>query len=225
MKLFSEEEWDSSSSESSVYEEPEDAGSDEDIMVEIIRERLLNGWSGDEDSDTSLELEDLFSAPSEIENIVLVEKIEEVVIVVPEPEELKPVNLTQRSVGFEIKKTHIGPNGEILTTTKNIKWQSQLDPTEPKKKKAFKVPPPVTPPIPSNPWLALSAMKMNSSVLAGFGKKNSEKGAFNISSSPAAIRAFSESRKREMEKVKFNHFSAVSNADLSSPMGRFVMIF
>jgi hypothetical protein len=89
---------------------------------------------------------------------------------------------------FEIKKTQIGPNGEILTTTKSIKWQSHKgvgESSDGKKKKnaernehnyskslSNQIP------IHSNisslynqapmvpPWLALAAMKMNPATYA-----------------------------------------------------------
>jgi hypothetical protein len=56
-------------STSSVYEEPSDIDSDEDIMVEIVRDRLLNGWTSEEEEEEELIFEDFF----EIEKPEIVE--------------------------------------------------------------------------------------------------------------------------------------------------------
>ncbi|KAJ3348183.1 Ras GTPase [Kappamyces sp. JEL0680] len=216
---------DSSSSDSSVYEEPEEEDhSDQEIMEDIVRERLLTGWEDSESEEEEEDLEKLLDAAqdndelpamdpdseeSESEEAILQQetwaiqseveqKINEGTMHVVDALDYGKEQDLPKRLGFEIKKSQVGPNGEITTTTKNIRWQTQKGGSDDssKRKKAVPAAPsplpsaspaapvgntpnsnaalqPFLPPFLSNnpatpsalpSWLALSAVKMNSST-------------------------------------------------------------
>lgn len=266
------------SAESSVYEEPEDENSDEDIMVEIVRERLLNGWEDSEEEDffsvSDHENEDRmlqsetaaiqfsahkysvdsdrrvagFATTPVVPMVQLNQPLEffygsnlSSINVVPKNLGFESTPLAQKvsnassgppataapkSFGFDIKKTLIGPNGEITTTTKNIKWQSQgsVAYEQAKKKKSTTVVPaieqrPFHPSstqefkkpniknlipasISSNPWFALKSIQKSSESSPKPYSERRRSGiplnhVSSLISSPAAIKVFSDLRKIE----------------------------
>lgn len=233
-----------------VYEEPDEAG--DDIMLEIVQEQLTS-WTSSEEEDASLDgffkspeleavKESLAGPPQDIKLEPEIDQIEEddlakVSVVVkskpkPKPVMVEPLPIVeppQRSIAFDIKKTQIGPNGEILTTTKSIKWQpvptvstNNQTAFKSKKKPAKKIsnfaasPAPATrindtpAPIAANQWLALAALNISNMQKAKGNGNGMFKQPVNLNSvataaaalmaNPAAMQALTELRKREMHK-------------------------
>lgn len=142
------------SAESSVYEEPEEYDTDEDIMAEIVRERLLNGWDSEEDfesgpsSDHEHEEEMLIAETAAIQNDYNMKSFgrsNENFIAPPITQD--PIT---QDFDVDVKKV-----GELAF---NGKWAVVENPKTPKPdvKKT-----PVS--VSSNPWAALSAIKQQSS--------------------------------------------------------------
>lgn len=209
-------------------------------MVEIVRERLLNGWTSEEESDVVMEFSDheIQANPVVVEPEATVESVpffdnpyeyyeEEAVLELPE-EPKEPNVLPEPAKG---KKSNKKKAKQSVNT--------KLEET-----------PKLTTPQNTNPWFALAAMNMNTSFMnqskfktpdsKGSKKPNGKKtgkpanstpntpqnlNVANIASSllkrpvtmtsvanaaaalmqsPAALRAFSELRKREMEKYMEN---------------------
>ncbi|KAJ3325595.1 hypothetical protein HDV06_003413 [Boothiomyces sp. JEL0866] len=223
------------SSAESVYEEPsgDDSQSDEDIMIEIVKDKLLNGWSSEEEVEE--EFEEPFSpAPTEAS---IQEIIEENFVPVLVKEETKAPGVVETR---KRKQEPVTPQTPQPKESKPIK----VEVSEAKKRKTN----PVTPQTPANQipaqttpsnitsatWYAIAAMNMNSSVLSNYQKplttpvksdippqNMNAAAAANIASqllkrpvnmnsvataaaaliaNPAAMKAFSELRRREMDK-------------------------
>ncbi|KAJ3312565.1 hypothetical protein HDV04_002882 [Boothiomyces sp. JEL0838] len=223
------------SSAESVYEEPsgDDSQSEEDIMIEIVKDKLMNGWSSEEE-EVEEEFEEPFSpAPTEAsvqevieENFVPVAVKEEPTVPevveskkrkqeppqTPQPKDIKPV------------KAEVNDAKKRKTTPATPQTPVNQIPNQ-------------TPPssnITSATWYAIAAMNMNSSVLSNYQKplttpvksdiptpNMNAAAAANIASqllkrpvnmnsvataaaaliaNPAAMKAFSELRRREMDK-------------------------
>jgi hypothetical protein len=162
-------------STSSVYEEPSDNDSEEDIMVEIVRDRLMNGWtSEEEEEEEDLILEELFhdqdveiasfevSSSVEMQEELEVEEVEVVEVKVEEPEVKKvPVVKVDMPVTPKIVKVEEKRKSGSQSTLFN----SQVDITpKPKIELNSKIT------SSSNPWLALAAMNKSSSFASPFPK-------------------------------------------------------
>jgi hypothetical protein len=212
-----------STSSSSVYEEPDDGTfSDDDIMAEIVKDRLLNGWTSEEDE----EFDEFFE---------LEEFVEPEIPLIVEPKK-EPV-VKKEVVQAQVKKQPVVKQEKTPVTPKVIKIEDRKKGQSSVFNSQVELTPkqitPNTSTTPSNPWLALAAMNMNSSfspfpkttvkppATPDFSSQNLNAAAtiasnllkrpVNMNSvataaaalmaSPAAMKAFSELRKRELDKV------------------------
>ncbi|KAJ3273072.1 Ras GTPase [Terramyces sp. JEL0728] len=249
------------SSAESVYEEPsgDDSQSEEDIMIEIVKDKLLNGWSSEEEAEE--EFEEPFS-PAPTEDTIQ-EVIEENYVPVQVKEEPKAAGIAETK---KRKQEPAAPQTPLPRESKPVKVEQDA-----KKRKTMPVTPqtptnpPISTPTPQTPnitsatWYAIAAMNMNSSVLSNYPKPSPLKtdiptpnmnaaAAANIASqllkrpvnmnsvataaaaliaNPAAMKAFSELRRREMDKftetmnlhakIKAAAQAAVAAAGTNSP--------
>jgi hypothetical protein len=207
------------SSTSSVYEEPTDDDSEEDIMVEIVRDRLMNGWtSEEEEEEEELILEELFndeeveiatfqvSPPIEVKDELEIDEVEAIEVKLEEPEVKKvplvkvEIPTTPKIVKVEEKRK----NGSQSTL-----FNSQVDVTpKPKIDLNSKIT------SSSNPWLALAAMNKSSSLVSPFPKGNLQATAESPSITSAATIA------SNLLKRSVNTNTSISNAAaalISSP--------
>jgi hypothetical protein len=218
-----------SSASESVYEEPDvHNDSEEDIMIEIVRDKLLNGWNSDDDnffhSDDEI-LEGTFNVfPSDFEQVFGQEDevgsvgspVVDVVDVEPE------VKVEERP---QIFKEPVTPLVKVTTKTPaTLLKVEELKLNRPATSTIFNSNTDVTPSkSPANPWFALAAMNMNNSILHSgrlmrtpinmspetptqhstnllkrpLTMNSVATAAAALMASPAAMRAFSELRKRE----------------------------
>ena len=178
----------STSSDESVYEEPDQGQSDEDVMIEIVKEKILNGWTSNEEerSEEDHAHEDFFFTFDE-EYPIKAEVFDEGIVSEPE--------ITDEDTKFDMNK--------IKSPQKTPKVNENPNTT-------------TTPSLPANPWVALAAIKnnaMNSTKTPIIKVENSKKtnnmlkkplnmasvasAAAALMNSPAALRALSELRKRD----------------------------
>jgi hypothetical protein len=177
------EQFSSSSEESSVYEEPEEYDTDEDIMAEIVRERLLNGWDSEEDfeslpsSDHENEQEILMAETAAIQNDYNMKSFgnNETCIA--------PVTRDPITQDFDVDVKKVG---ELAF---NGKWAVNTDPKTPKSSVRKT-------PVSSNPWAALSAIKQQSS---GSAFSN----AFASNPSPSLFAASKKKEKKSLLSTPF----------------------
>ena len=205
----------STSSDESVYEEPDTENgqnSDEDIMVEIVREKILNGWTSNEEESS----EDEYSH----DEIFLTAHVDEYPIkdeIVETP--IKSIAFEPESDDDETVKVEMSTESKKFKTPQNSSKGNNNDAHSSSTQ--------------SNPWVALAAIKGTNALLNTNAKKNAKpplelntknlnsaaavasnmlKRPLNMASvasaaaalmnSPAALRAFSELRKRDLSKPK-----------------------
>ncbi|KAI8903745.1 phosphate-induced protein 1 conserved region-domain-containing protein [Gorgonomyces haynaldii] len=202
-----------SESDPEVYEEPDTSdGEGDEIMLEIVQERLVQGWSSSSDDES--ELEELFTpemvpVPAPVPQKLELDNDIEELLQVETVEPMEPIDLQkeEKPLSFDIKKTQI-VNGEIVSTTKSIKWQpGQQTPAPPKKKNPPKKQPQKTP-VANNQWLAMAALNMSNQKP----KPTPPKTPLNLTSvasaaaalmaNPAALKALTELRKTQLSKIQ-----------------------
>jgi hypothetical protein len=246
-------EYEESCSSDSVYEEPDSQSeaSEEDIMAEIVREKLLNGWTSEEEDEEFSEVESFqYEKPSIGAKLSKAPLNEKEVLIPTESIEMKKDNDEVESENV-LKSIKIEP----LPTSKQPKV------SEPAKKKKASLGSLFTPSgnssklngcsnpnASTNPWFALAAMNMNTSFLNSYQKpkqsSDSNQNSINaaaafasnllkkpvnmnsvataaaaLMASPAAMRAFSDIRKRELDKMMESinlHSRNRSNLSVSS---------
>ena len=194
----------STSSDESVYEEPDtlpDCYSDEDIMVEIVREKILNGWTSDEvetsDHDAWSQ-EDVYLTAQ----MGAFDSTRELISATPlkrKADDLEQENEEETTVVISREKTPFKTPSTLNTTPVNSTSQQ-------------------------SPWVALASINNNTILNSTASKmsknsnsaaqltKNMLKKPLNMASvasaaaalmnSPAALRALSELRKRDPKNQK-----------------------